>query len=451
MRTHTAVPDPAAIRPFSVPESTVSELTSGLPLEIVVLDRLPLVSVQLVLDVGEVSVPADRAGIAALTGATLQGGAGERTGEELAEALESIGAGIAVRPGWDATRISLSCLPERLPEALGLLADVSIRPTFPESEVARSRDQRLAQVDHELSDPRSLGNQSAARLIFAEGEPFGRRAGGSRETVAPLDHDSVREFHARHYGPAGGCLIVTGDVDVGEVRALTEERFGSWAPRVERPSRPECRPRKTSRHVWIVRRPGAVQSEIRIGHVGVARSTPDYFALRIFNAVLGGTFTSRLNLNLRERNGFTYGVRSQFAARRAPGPFTIATAVETAVTADAVREAISEAEGLVRDGPDAEEVGAARDYLAGVFPLQWETTGQVAARIADRRLYDLAEDYWRTYRDHIRAVDPQSAHAAGRRHVRPEEAQIVVVGDPEQVAAPLEALDLGPVSVVEPR
>lgn len=449
-RTITSPPEPSGIRPFSVPEPRSSRLPSGVGLDLVVLDRLPLVSVRLVVDVGESRVEDERAGIVSMTAATLQGGAGERSGEELAEALEGIGASLGVRAGWETTHVSLTCLPERLPQAFALLADVALRPTFPEGEVKRSLDQRLAQIDHEMSDPRSLGNQSVVRYIYAEGEPFGRRSGGERASIAALDRNALAEFHRQRFGALNAHLIVVGDVDQAEATEMAESVFGAWAPQTESGPPPTSSPRSRNRQVWVVNRPGAVQSEIRIGHVGVARSTPDYFPLRVFNAVLGGTFTSRLNLNLREEHGYTYGVRSQFAPRRTPGPFTIGAAVETAVTADAVREAMKELTLMVDEGPTEDETLAVRDYLSGVFPLQWETTAQIATRMADQRIYALAPDYWRTYRDQIRAVTRDAAHEAGRRNVHPTEAQIVVVGDAEQIRAPLEALDLGPVSVVDP-
>jgi zinc protease len=191
-----------------------------------------------------------------------------------------------------------------------------------------------------------------------------------------------------------------------------------------------------------------VQSEIRIGHVGVSRSTPFFFPLRVFNTVLGGAFTSRLMLNLREEKGFTYGVRSRFSHRRGPGPFGISMAVATEVTAPAVAEALKELEGILDEGPTEAEVERARDYIAGVFPLALETTSQVAARIAEVQIYDLPDGFFSTYRDQIRGVSAESALEAGRAVIRPEELKVVVVGDAASVQGPLEELDFGPVEVV---
>jgi len=198
-----------------------------------------------------------------------------------------------------------------------------------------------------------------------------------------------------------------------------------------------------------VDRPGSVQSELRVGHVGAARSDPDYFPLRVLNALFGGTFTSRLNLNLRETHGYTYGVRSRWSFRSKPGSFVVSTSVGTDVTAPALRAIVEETERLVAEGPTRTEVEAARDYIAGVFPLGLETVGQVARQVATTIVHHLPEDYHDTYRDRIRGVTVEAAGEAGRRHIRPDELQLVVVGDVETVRAPLEGLGLGPVEVVE--
>jgi zinc protease len=202
-------------------------------------------------------------------------------------------------------------------------------------------------------------------------------------------------------------------------------------------------PATLERRVLVVDRPGSVQSEIRVGHMGADRLTPDFFPLSIANLVLGGMFTSRLNLNLRERNGFTYGVRSSFSLRSRPGPFEVSTSVANDVTASAVREIFAELEAMAAGGPTDDEVSAARDFAAGIFGVQLETSSQIASRVSQLVVYGLADDYFHRYRDEMRAVTVEQAAEAARVHVRPSEAQVVVVGDASQVAAPLEALGLG--------
>ena len=445
----SAAPAPGAIRSFDFPPVQTDRLDNGLEMRSVQTHRLPIVSVSLVLDAGEATLSEDRAGLAVLTGDSLEGGTVARSGAELAEALESLGAGLSVRTGWDATTISLSCLPDRLDEAMSILADVVLRPGFPADEVDRVRGQHLAAIQQRKMDPASIATDAAHRLTYAEGIPYGRPLGGSMESVTPFGPEGAAGFVEARYRPGSAGLVVVGDVDLDETKALAQHCFGDW--RGDAPARNgfEPEPRVREQRVVIVDRPDAVQSEIRIGHVGQPRSTPDYFPLLVFNTILGGAFTSRLNLNLREHNGFTYGVRSGFAFRRDAGPWTISTAVGTEVTADAVREAVSEVKGLLSDGPTDEEVEASRDYMAGVFPLRLETTGQIASRISELIIYDLPDDYHATYRDRIREVTRDQALDAARRCIRLDEITVLVGGDAKLVRGPLEDLGLGPVEVEE--
>ena len=443
-------PPPGPLRPFDFPPVMRTDLESGLPVEVARVPHLPLVTAVLVLPAGEAVLPADRAGQAVLAGDALEGGTELRNGVELAEALEGIGADLDVTTGWNATVVSLSCLADHFLEGVKLLAEMVLRPAFPEAEVARVREQQLARIRQRSMDPGALAADHSARFIYADGEPYGRNLLGSEETVGAVTPATLRGLAEALYRPRGSGLVVAGDVEVAEAVDAARAVFGKWtgAP----PSRvdPPGRPRGRERRIEVVNRPGAVQSELRIGHPGVPRSIPDYAALVVANAVFGGVFSSRLNLNLRERHGFTYGVRARFSYRRGPGPFTIGTAVDTGVTADAVREAVAEAERYVGEGPTQDEVSSARDYLAGVFPHQLESTGQVASRVAELLIYDLPRDTWAFHRERIRAVDREAAWAAARAHIRPEEFRVTVVGDAAAVVPDLEALELGPVEVVEP-
>jgi zinc protease len=445
----TAPPAPGRLRPFDPPTVEREPLGNGLDLVLVPRRGVPLVTVMLLLDSGEAAVDGAEAGLALLTGTALDGGTLQRSGAALAEALEGIGTSLSVSPGWDATGASLTCPADRLPGALALLAEVIRRPGFPLDEVERVREGRLAAIAQRRADPRGLADDEAARLLHAEGFSYGRPLGGTKETVLALTRDRLAEFAARAYAPRDAALIVVGDVEPSEVRTLSVRHFGDWiGDGVVGADLLVAPPRFTDRRILVVDRPGAVQSELRIGHTGVPRSVPGYEALVILNAILGGSFVSRLNMNLRERNGFTYGVRSGFAFRRGAGPFTIGTAVGTEQTAAAVRETMAEVEGLLAEGPTEEEVAMARDYLAGVYPLRFESTAQVASRVAELVTYRLPGDHMSMYRERIRAVTRQEAWDAGRRHVRPDDFTLVVVGDASTVRGPLEELALGPVEVL---
>ena len=442
-------PAPGAIRPFDFPEVRSTEVATGLDLRISHLPHVPLVSVVAVLAAGESSVPPGREGLAVLTADALEGGTAERPGAELAEALESMGASCYGTAGWDATTVSLSCLADRLPQAIHIMSEVMVDSTFPGAEVVRLRDQQLARIRQRAEDPSALANDWAVRLMYGDGVAYGRPLGGTRASVGSLGKGEVSRWAREAYVSGGGGLVIVGDVDMQQASTLVESAFGSWnGEPLPRPAVPDL-PRFEGRTVHVVHRPGAAQSELRIGHPGVARGHVDYFPLVVANTSLGGAFTSRLNLNLRERQGFTYGVRSRFSFRRGPGPFQVSTAVGSDVTAPAVYEILSELTTFVEKGPTEAEVASSRDFITGVFPLRLETTSQVAGRIAELFVFGLPDDHYARYRDRIRAVTVESARDASALHIRPARATIVVVGDADVVSGPLGQLGFGPLEVVE--
>lgn len=446
----TQAPPPGNVRPFDFPEVYSTHLPSGLGLRVARMTRVPLVTVSVVLRGGESILPDSRAGLAVLTGSALEGGTLRRSGPELAEAFEGIGTGLSVQTGWDATRVSVTCLADRKDEALALLAEALLEPAFPEGEVERVRSQRLAAIQQRLMDPGRLADDSAAHFFFSDSTPYHRPVAGTQASVEQLGPEDIREFWEKFYLPRDAGMVVVGDVDVPEVEEMARGFFGEWEGVPEGLGEFGSEARNPEGKVVVVHRPGAVQSEIRIGQPAAARNTPLYFPLQVFNTVLGGAFTSRLMLNLREVRGYTYGIRSRFGFRSKEGPFSISTAVATEVTAPAIQESLRELKGLVREGPTPEETRQARDFIAGVFPLRLEATNQVAGSIAELILYHLEDEYFSTYRDRIRAVTPKEIQVASQEVLRPDEMVVLVVGDAERIRGPLEELDLGPIEVVNP-
>lgn len=442
-------PEPGPLRPFQFPPIERFTLSNGLPVIVATLPELPVATLSLLLDAGGLHEAPDRAGLASLTAGLLESGAGNRSGAEVAEALETIGTQLGVGTSWDASHLDLTGLTGRLSEAAGILTELVRSPTFPEGEVGRLRQEQLGSILQRKADPRSLANEMAARFIFSEDTPFSRPLGGTSETVAALTRDDIAAFHAEHFSPAAASLVIAGDLSVERARALAEEHFGAWTGPALRPAVAEVRPREEGVQLIVVDRPGSVQSEIRVGHVGVPRSTDDYFPLAVMNSILGGAFSSRLNLNLRERHGFTYGVSSSFVMRRLPGPFVVSTAVQTEVTAAALTEILREIR-QVREEPVSEsELNDARNLLAGIFPLRLQTTEGVAARLAELAVYALPLDYFDSYRERILAVTREEVLRAAQLHLRPDELTIVVVGDAARVRESLEEVGTAPVRVVQ--
>ena len=444
-RTQPPLPGPVAR--FEFPGVVSVPSVGGLTLRVAPLPRLPIVAVSLVIPAGEAGLGADRAGHAVLTANALEGGTQVHSGSALAEALEGIGASIHASAGWDATSVSLACLADRLDEAMELLAEMVLRPAFPADEVARIREQQVARLRQREMDPSSLAGDRAAALIHHPAVPYARPVSGSLESVGRFGPAEAAAVVGEQYRPRGGGLVVAGDVDPEVMARLASRVLGGWDGQAPGGRDFPVAPRFPGATVHVIDRPGATQSEIRVGHPGVPMKHPDHHALIVMNTILGGAFTSRLNLNLRERNGFTYGVRSSFSFRRSAGPFSVSTAAGTDVTAPAVREILHELRVMVDGGPTEAEVEAARDYVAGIFPLRLETSAQVAARIADLVVYDLPDDHHAVYRERIRAVTRDAAEAAARRHIHPEQLTVVVAGAADQVVGPLEALAIGPITV----
>lgn len=441
-------PGPGVLRAFQFPAIERRTLQNGIPVLSARTGGFPVVTLGLLLPAGGVHESAERAGLASLTSALLESGAGSRTAAEIADTLELLGVQLSVSTSWDVTQVELTGLSSQMEPAAEVLADLLCFPTFPDAEVERIRGEHLAGILQRRAEPRGLANEMAARWIFSGDTPFARPLGGTTISLGGLTRQDVKEFHASRYTPFGSHVVAAGDLDGDRAQELAERAFGAWIGPAPQAARITVQPRSHQRRLVIVDRPGSVQSEIRVGQVGLARATPDFFPVLVMNAILGGAFTSRLNLNLRERQGFTYGVSSAFAMRRNPGPFVISTAVQTEVTAAALTEILREVDGL-RTGPVRdEEVEDARNYLAGVFPLRLQTTDGVASRLAELALYQLPDDYFDGYRDRILEVGVEDVERVAVRHLHPEEMAVVVVGDAEKIHDSLQALDLGPVDVV---
>ncbi len=447
LREYAELPQPGPIRPFHLPPVEGDRTAQGLFVRSMQRTEVPLVSGCLVLDAGEATVQPSRAGLAVLSGDVLTGGTEARDASELAEALEGLGVSLRVSTGWDATTLSFTCVAERLDETLEILSEVIRTPAFPESEVARVRRQRLAAIRQRWMDPAHLAIDELDRTLFPPEHPYHRPLSGELETVEALDREAARGFAASRYRPNGSGFVIVGDLTGQEVMDAAERHLDGWRGKVERiEGLPPVR-FPAERPVVIIHRPGAVQSEIRLGQPGPARSPAGEAALDVGNAILGGAFTSRLNLNLREKHGFTYGVRSSFSRRRHGGSFVISTAVQTDMTVAALEQALLEFRGFMAEGPTEEEVRRARDYLAGVFPLRMETAAQLAARLAELVIFDLPDDYHHEYRGRIREVEPAVVKETMSAHLDPERAAVVIVGDAQVLQEPLEALGLGAVEV----
>jgi zinc protease len=442
-----ARPPAGSPRIYHFPDFVRHTLPNGLGVWFVPLPERELVSVHLLTDAGAATEEEAEAGVAALTAQLLVTGTRDLDAAAFAETTERLGIEVGSESAWDSARAGFVALGTHLNAGLELLADMVTAPRLDAGEFDRLKAERLNDILQARSEPGRLADERFLAEVFAEGVPYARLSAGRPETVEALTVDSVRAFHASRYAPDVADIIVAGAFDPDDGLAAIERHLGGWSGtgpghRTIQPSQ------RAGRRVVVVDRPGSVQSELRVGHLGIDRHDDRFFPAMVMAALLGGVFGSRLNKRLREELGYTYGARCAFDPRRAVGPFTATAAVQTEVTADAVRELLAQLDGIRAAPPSEEELREVRDFLVGIFPLRFESTAGIAAAMEPLAIYDLPDDWWHSYRSRLEAVTPADVHAVARELIRPDEALILVVGDASKVAGDLEGLNLGSTEVV---
>jgi zinc protease len=437
-------PEPATAKKYVFPTVIRASLRNELRVAIAPVTRLPLVTVVALVDAGAARDSAGAEGSASLTAHALSEGTKRLDGASLVEQFEALGTGL------DTGMVSLTVAPARLETAVALLGEVVAAPAFPEREVERLKAERLAELLQQRAEPRSLADDKFDHFLYPRGSRYGIPQAGDQASVATLDARRIRTFHHQHYGPARTTLIFVGDVTGDHAVHLTGRALEAWSGSAALNVATGDDAHALMRRIHIVNKNDAPQSEVRVGHRGVPRSHPDYFPVVVMNALLGGLFSSRLNLNLRERKAYTYGARSAFAWRRGAGPFVVSTAVKTEVTDAAVREIVREIEMLREEPVDATELSVATAYLEGVFPIRYETTYAVAQAIANAEVYSLGDDYYTRYRERVRAVTAADVQKAAETHLHPDELLVLAVGDANAICDPLERLGFGTPEVHQP-
>jgi zinc protease len=442
-------PKPGTPRPYDFPTVAEHRLPNGLRILAADLPGRPLVSASLVMRNGAADEPADVAGATVLAARALSEGTERYDAIGLVEAAERLGASLHAEAGWDAFSAGVDVPRDRLEAALELLAEMVLHPTFPAHEVERLRDERMNDLLQARADPRRRADEAFIETIYAADAPYHRPAGGTRETVERLDSAALRRAYERGLDPSRATLVVGGELAGLDLVTTLARLFGDWEPAAGAAAAEAIvdTAATAERVVRVVDRPGSVQSEIRIGHRGLPRRIADFHAVSVMSAILGGLFNSRLNMNLREEKGYTYGAGAGFDLRRAAGPFTARAAVNTEVTVPAVREFLAELTRMRDSEVTPAELTAARDFLVGVFPLRFETAGAVVGALGGLVVHDLPVDELVGYRAGIEAVRVEDVVAAARAHLRVDEAAIVIVGAADAIAAELEAAGVGSVVV----
>jgi predicted Zn-dependent peptidase len=446
VRTAPLVGDPPRLGKLDI---RTHQFANGLVLACVEQRNLPIVDVEVVVRVGAAFDQPQHAGRAVMVAEMLDEGTHSRDMLQIAEEIDYLGAHLTISAGWDSTIIGLHVLSDRLHEALDVMVDVLMNPAFPANEYERKKRERLTALLQDQDEARVAANKALARGVFGADHPYGVPAGGTHRSVEALTLAELTSFYATHFSPGRAFVVVVGDVSFDNIVAELGRRFADWRGAASADVVLPTEPRTAATRFLLVDKPRAAQAEIRVGHTAPARDTPDYFPLVVMNTMLGGAFTSRLNLRLREEMGVTYGASSKFGWRRRGGIFWAAAAVDSHAAAASVAVMLREMERLRTEPVDRNEMERAARYIAYGLPRSFESTEDVAAHVRELMLYGFPLDYWQRYVAQILAVTPEQVQDVAVRHLHPDRAVGVVVADRKDVEAALHRLEMGEVLLTE--
>jgi zinc protease len=435
---------------FSPPEVASAKLSNGLELRVVERHEIPKLAVGLLVNVGATADSTGKAGLASMTAEMMDEGTKSRTALEIEAELERMGSYLSTGASREWSLVSLDTLERHLAPSLELMADVVLRPSFPSEELERLRKQVLDGILQERANPNATAGRVVRKVLFGAGHPYGWPVDGDEASIQSFERDDLERFYRTHYSPVDACLIMVGDVSSGDAEETAEKAFSGWKASESPPI--EVEPvRCSGRCVYLVDRPGAPQSEVRIAMPAPERSTSDYFSLQVLNNVLGGGFSSRLNLNLRENKGYSYGAFSAIRFGRFQSLFLGIAPVETGVTKEAVQEMLAEFEAMASwERPVTEqELDDAKATLVRGYAQRYETLAQIAGEVAELEGFGLPMEELVTYTSHIEAVSLDHLEAAADKYIPTQDFVLVVVGDLHQVEPAIRSLELDEVIRVD--
>ena len=439
--------NPPALGPptsFSTPAIEHFELSNGLPVIILKKHNVPVVQINLIVYTGSIIDPIGKEGLASITASMMDEGAGEYDALELADAVDFLGAHISVNAGLHTTVVSLNSTLSKLYDALDLYSDIVLRPTFPEEELERKRKERLNSLLQRHDEARQIAAILFKRTLFGAEHPYGRETFGTESSLNSFTREDLVSYYKTQFKPNNSSLIVVGDVEESTILPKLESIFSSWeAAEVNTVKVPEPA-QVEGRKVYVVDKPGATQTVIRIGRIGVDRYSEDYYPIVVMNTILGGSFASRLNQNLREDNGYTYGARSFFNFRHVAGAFGSSADVQTEVTKESLTEFFIELNGIVEAVSD-EELTRAKNYVALRFPGRFQTVRSIAEQLADIEVYDLPIDYYDSYVENVLSVSMEDVRRVAQKYIVPDNVLVILVGDSDKILDGVKELGLGEV------
>jgi zinc protease len=441
-------PAPSALRPYVFPQVNQFSLPNGLKVIVVEKHTLPVIEGRLVLDAGSMREPAAKNGLASLTGRLLSEGSGTMTGADIARAMDALGAQYSTGGGFSTSFADVVALKNVFPQAISLAAKTVMAPSFPQSEFTRVQNQALAAYQQNHARASGLASDAFIRAAFDTTAPFSRPSGGVPATIRSLTRDDVVNWHRTMFAPSASTLLLVGDITPAEARTVAEQAFGSWNT-TRAAMGPVAEPIRQSAgtRIILVDRPGSVQSSIVVGQPGFQATDPEYISMLALNHVLGGAVSSRLNTNLREKHGFTYGIFSGLDLRPGAGAFQVNSEVRTNATDSALTEAIGEYRRIVTEPVPGPELQGAVNNLVSGFPNAVQSVQGLTGRLQNLIVWGLPMDFYATYRERLAAVTPDDVRRTASTKLTPDNLVVVVAGDLSKIEAPIRARNFGTVEV----
>ncbi len=441
-------PAPGPLRPYVFPRVEQFQLPNGLKVVVVEKRTLPMIEGRLIIDAGSMREPASQNGLASLAGRLLSEGSGGLTGAEFSRRMEAMGAQYSAGANFNMSFADVVALKNVFPAALALAAQSVIAPSFPENEFGRVKNQALAAYQQRRAQAAALASDAFITAAFESTAPFSRPAGGTTATISGLTRNDVVEWHRTMFAPSAATLLLVGDITAAEARDVAQKAFGSWTA-----SRavlaPVANPMRTyqSSRIIIVDRPGSVQSSLMVGHPGFQATDPDYLPMLALNHVFGGQSSARLNTNLREKRGFTYGAFSGFDLRPGAGTFVFSSDVRTDATDSALVEALGEYRRIATDSIPSSELQRGVSNLVSSFPNAVQSVQGLMGRLQNLVVWGLPMDFYATYRERLAGVTSEEVRRAATTRLVPDRLIIVIAGDASKIEAPIRARNLGQVEV----
>lgn len=442
------VPPPGPTSPMSLPVPLRFQIANGLTVYLLEQHSLPIVSANLVLMSGSDRNPADLPGLASFTAEMLDEGTKSRSALQIAGDVDRLGASLSTGATTDMSVVAFRSLTKNFDAVFELAADVLLHPEFPGHEIDRLRHDRLTQILQQRDNPNTLAAKHFSRALYGASHPYGNIELGTEASNQAISREHLARFWMEGYLPNAAALVAAGDITEEGLRRLAEKHLGTWNGAGKALPPPQAQS-ASKRRILIVDKPASTQTTLRVGQVSIAFSHRDCVPTMVLNAALGGLFSSRINMNLREQHGYTYGASSAFVYRRGPGPFLVGASVRTDATAEAVREILFEIERMRAEEIAPEELATAKDSIARSLPGMFETTPQAAATAGQLFVHDLSLDYYRNLPGHIDNLTAAEVQRVAREHLHPEHMLVVAVGDKSLIRDMLEKLQLGPVECVD--